>query len=312
MKTMRALAAAFLLFALLAAPGAARAQETVARGEFLSTIIRESGLNLNNIRFFKAPEVGDVAPDVSPDSPYAADIIIAGHFGVVENGKPFRPESPVTREEAAVMAVKALDARAGNLPVTQQYIVFKDEQEINSSNMASIQYACKLGLFKTEDSFRPRDNLTRPELAALIQAFKNILARVPVLDGDKDSYRVEFSIGGQSYCQGGLAYKMDASPFLDNGRALVPVRYLAIALGIPEDGITWSTADQSVTLVKEGSTISLAPGKSTMYVNERPVALDTAPVLRQGRVYLPARYVAEALGFTVQWDELLQKVLINP
>lgn len=364
----------------------------VTRGQFISSIIRASGLNLDHIRFIKAPDVRDVAPDVSPEASFAGDLIIAGHYGVVKSGEPFRPEDPVTREEAAIMAVKALDARAGRLPVTLQFIIFEDEEKIGKGNMESIQYACKLGLFGTEKTFRPGDPLTGGEQNKLIAAFKKILGSVPDQDGvtwelspdgksitlfwgkkptggyaisivsvvragntlkvfyslrspgpgdlvtqaftyprataalpagtepftevqlvrAEGNYRISFNIGNHTYTDGGINYKMDASPFLENDRAMVPVRYLALALGVPEDRISWSPSSRTVTLVKEGTTIVLAAGGSIMYVNDRPVQMNAAPVLRQGRVYLPARYVAEALGCTVQWNAGEQAVLIYP
>ena len=364
----------------------------VTRGQFISSIIRASGLNLDHIRFIKAPDVRDVAPDVSPEASFAGDLIIAGHYGVVKSGEPFRPEDPVTREEAALMAVKALDARAGKLPVTLQFIIFEDQEKIDRGNMESIQYACKLGLFGAEKTFRPGDTLTGSEQSRLLPAFKKILGSVPDQDGvtwelspdgksitlfwgekptggyainivsvvgagntlkvfyslrspgpgdlvtqaftyprataalpagtepftkvqlarAEGNYRILFNIGNPTYTDGGINYKMDASPFLENGRAMVPVRYLALSLGVPEDRISWSPSSRTVTLVKEGTTIVLAAGGSIMYVNDRPVQMNAAPVLRQGRVYLPARYVAEALGCTVEWNTGEQAVLISP
>lgn len=367
------------------------AEEQVNRGQFISSIIRASGLNLDNIRFIKAPDVRDVAPDVGPEASFAGDLIIAGHYGVVKSGEPFRPEDSVTREEAALMAVKALDARAGRLPVTLQLIIFEDEEKIDKGNMESIQYACKLGLFDTEKAFRPGDPLTEGEQNKLVAAFKKVLGGVPSQDGitwemspdgksitllwgekptggyaisivsaeaagntlkvlyslrspgpgdlvaqaityprattslppgtepftevklvrAEGNHPILFNIGNPTYTDGGIDYKMDASPFLESGRAMVPVRYLALALGIPEDGIQWSASARTVTLAKEGTTIVLATGGSIMYVNDRPVQMNAAPVLRQGRIYLPARYVAEALGYTVEWNAGEQAVLIH-
>lgn len=39
---------------------------------------------------------------------------------------------------------------------------------------------------------------------------------------------------------------MDAASFVDGGRAFVPVRYLAYALGVPEDGVEWDGGAQRV------------------------------------------------------------------
>jgi hypothetical protein len=39
--------------------------------------------------------------------------------------------------------------------------------------------------------------------------------------------------------------------------------------------------------------------------------MDVAPVSREGRVCLPARYVAEFFGCRVSWDEASQMVMIT-
>jgi hypothetical protein len=104
----------------------------------------------------------------------------------------------------------------------------------------------------------------------------------------------------------------DAAPFLENDRTYVPVRYLALALGVPEEGISWSPAARTVTLVKDGVTVTLAVGGNIMYVDNRQVAMDVAPLLRPpGRAFLPARYVAEAFNYEVAWDQKERAVIIT-
>jgi hypothetical protein len=49
-----------------------------------------------------------------------------------------------------------------------------------------------------------------------------------------------------------------------------------------------------------------------MMVNDRSIPMDVAPQLREGRVYLPARFIAEALGYGVEWDAGDQSVAIGP
>jgi len=104
----------------------------------------------------------------------------------------------------------------------------------------------------------------------------------------------------------------DTAPFLQNGRTFVPLRHLALALGVPEQGIGWTPATQTVTLAGNGVTVTLAVGDNILYVNDRPLQMDVAPLLvPPGRTCLPARYVAEAFGYTVQWDEMEQSVVIS-
>lgn len=106
--------------------------------------------------------------------------------------------------------------------------------------------------------------------------------------------------------------KADAAPFVESGRTYVPVRYLALALGIPETDILWSPSAQTVTLLNNGITVTLAIGGNIMYVNDtaRP-PMDVVPVIRDGRTYLPARYVAESFNYRVAWDEKTQTVSIT-
>ncbi|MGI9861706.1 copper amine oxidase N-terminal domain-containing protein [Moorella naiadis] len=136
-----------------------------------------------------------------------------------------------------------------------------------------------------------------------------------------------FTIDQYNYTVNGLEIPADAAPLLLNNRAYVPIRYLARALGVATDNIFWNEATGTVTLVKVvGSRaiyINLAlnnqaltvinqdEGHDVQVVVAKTVPMDVAPVLIKGRVYLPARYVAEALGYTVSWDEQKQAVYIT-
>ncbi|OIQ53430.1 copper amine oxidase N-terminal domain-containing protein [Neomoorella thermoacetica] len=97
--------------------------------------------------------------------------------------------------------------------------------------------------------------------------------------------------------------EMDVAPFIENGRAYVPVRYLAYGLGVAEKDVNWDEASQTVTLSMEGTTVKLQVGSKTFYVNGKPQEMDVTPLLRDGRVFLPARFVAEAFGFDVFWED---------
>jgi hypothetical protein len=119
--------------------------------------------------------------------------------------------------------------------------------------------------------------------------------------------RYEVISGGQKQ-----APDADAAPFLQNGRTFVPLRHLALALGVPEQGISWAPATQTVILAGNGVTVTLAVGDNILYVNDQPMQMDVAPLLvPPGRTCLPARYVAEAFGYTVRWDETEQTVVIS-
>ena len=102
---------------------------------------------------------------------------------------------------------------------------------------------------------------------------------------------------------------MDAAPYIKAGRTYVPVRYLAEdALGA---SVTWDEATKTVTITKGDKTVVLVIGDKVAKVNGADVQMDVAPeITPEGRTMLPARWVAEGLGFNVDWIAAQKQVLI--
>lgn len=138
-----------------------------------------------------------------------------------------------------------------------------------------------------------------------------LLLALPAFAGQVRS--AAFMVGQAEYIVDDvMPVKTDAAPFVEQGRVFVPLRYLARALGVADDKVSWSPSANTVTLITDKATITLAVGGTVMYVGEQPREMDVAPVLRDGRVYLPARYVAEALEYEVGWDDANQLVYCWP
>lgn len=60
--------------------------------------------------------------------------------------------------------------------------------------------------------------------------------------------------------------------------------------------------------VHAGVVIELAVGRHTAYVNREARALLAPPLLRNGRSFLPVRFLGESTGATVGWDPIEQRV----
>ena len=105
---------------------------------------------------------------------------------------------------------------------------------------------------------------------------------------------------------------MDITPFIENGRTYLPVRFVAEPFGIRT---SWNAATQTVTLDRGRTTARLVIGSKTITIGEGPASsallMDVAPILRNGRTFLPVRYVADAFGLTTTWLQAQQAVRIN-
>lgn len=95
--------------------------------------------------------------------------------------------------------------------------------------------------------------------------------------------------------------KMDASPYISQGRTFVPVRFLGNALGVDNDHIAWDTSTNKAKLVLGSRSAELTIGKKELLANGQTKALDVAPELKNNRTFLPARFVAESLGYQVDF-----------
>lgn len=95
----------------------------------------------------------------------------------------------------------------------------------------------------------------------------------------------------------------DAKPYIQNGRTLIPVSAVSEALGAKVNCV-----DGVVTIEKGTKRIVFKVGERSAVINDsnadRRVDIDTAAVIKDDRVFLPLRFVAETLGARVNWDSL--------
>ncbi|MGE5458914.1 MAG: copper amine oxidase N-terminal domain-containing protein [Methanobacterium sp.] len=130
----------------------------------------------------------------------------------------------------------------------------------------------------------------------------------PVVEQDSVA---EFRINSNIYKVNGIAKVMDAAPYIKDGRTYVPVRYLAYALGVAESDVIWDAASRKVLMSKGDRQVELVIGSRTIKVNGAASTMEVAPEIVNGRTMLPARYVAEGLGYVVGWDPGTGTVLIS-
>ena len=158
----------------------------------------------------------------------------------------------------------------------------------------------------------------RKRILIFVLAMAILTFAVPVTAITQEFNGTLFFIGSKEYVSGKYVYNMDVAPFIENGRTYVPVRYLANALGIPDNEINWSSVNREVFLGKENIRVVLSPGSYLLFkydypgqIEALPITMDVAPVISHDRVFLPARYVAEAFGETVSWEPETNGVLIS-
>ena len=110
-----------------------------------------------------------------------------------------------------------------------------------------------------------------------------------------------FAIGDKNFTMNGVTAEMDGAPYISNGRTMVPVRYVANALGVSAQDIYF--ANGTVTIIAGNKTISLTIGDKVAKLNGVPArVMETAPVIKDGRTYVPVSEIGALLGVNASWD----------
>ena len=108
---------------------------------------------------------------------------------------------------------------------------------------------------------------------------------------------VVMTIGSTDYVVNNDIVKGDAAPYVDDAwRTMVPFRVLGETFGATVD---WDQDAQSVTYIYGDTELVMTIGEDTYTINGEEFNMDTAPVLSGDRTYVPVRFVAEGLGYTV-------------
>lgn len=100
------------------------------------------------------------------------------------------------------------------------------------------------------------------------------------------------------------------SPYMKDGRTMVPLRVVAENLNASVD---WIESESRIDLTCKTDRIQLWIGKTEARKNKDTMKLDVAPEVIDGRTFVPLRFVAEAFGAKVTWDDATQtaKVFSN-
>lgn len=136
--------------------------KAITRAEFAALLVRTLGLEASGKSAFK---------DVSSDSWYVSSVQAAFEAGIIQGQTKttFAPQEAISREEMAVMVMRAYDYLTQQQSQATDELRFVDQDQISQWALPAIKRASQLGLIKGKgDYFDPSGIATRAESAQLI------------------------------------------------------------------------------------------------------------------------------------------------
>jgi uncharacterized protein len=125
---------------------------------------------------------------------------------------------------------------------------------------------------------------------------------------------VRLTIGSYTYSVNNQQLSMDTSPIITEGRTLLPIRYVAEAIGAT---VEWNASQQKSTVRLGDKIIELWIGNNIAKVNGVSKAIDPANskvkpiIVPPGRIMLPVRFIVENLGCRIDYYSTTKEVRVT-
>ncbi len=115
---------------------------------------------------------------------------------------------------------------------------------------------------------------------------------------------IHITVNGKEIQLPGAEVYIDAA----SQRTMVPVRFVSEALTA---AVEWKAENNLVTITQGAKTVFVTIGKDKAIVGEQELTLDAPASIRNGRTYVPLRFISEALGATVDWKQAERLITIQ-
>lgn len=128
----------------------------------------------------------------------------------------------------------------------------------------------------------------------------------------RELIRIELIIGKDLATVNGKLHSLPYPPVIQNGRTLVPLRFLAESMKI---NVEWDGNTNEITLKSSDKTILLKINSRIAYIfkdgKKSDVLLDAAPTIRNSTTIIPLRFVSENMDAQVEYEARQQKITVE-
>lgn len=100
----------------------------------------------------------------------------------------------------------------------------------------------------------------------------------------------------------------DTAPYIENGRTMLSVAAAGLAL---DAQVSYEADTRKVTVISGTDRAEMIIGDNIMLINGEEIEMDTAPVIRNNRTFLPIAYLGQALGADVEWVAASRTVILT-
>ncbi len=145
------------------------------------------------------------------------------------------------------------------------------------------------------------------------EAFVNVVTAGRDQDDASFTTKVVVPVGENYIVAGEKQVELDTPAYINAaGYTMLPIRAVAVALGINSNNVLWDQPTKTVTILYGQRIITMTQGQKVVYVNGSAIPASAAVENTNSRTFLPMRDLATALGVTdITWDQATRTATLN-
>lgn len=245
--------------------------------------------NVDGLSFSKAPSVKVVSGDLRLGK---GELIRDGRSIIGINFEVTRP----SRKTPATVAIENVVVTADRtVPEGDTGILLSGDAIMEQGKPVESVYYVRIGALNLDDQKKEDAEKDKAKQEAEKNKVKELESR--------------FIIGSPAYHLNGVMKQMDAAPYIEEARTMIPVRYVADALGVNEKNILFHQG--VVTILHKDKIIQLKSKSNIMLMNGAQIPMDAPMTIKDGRTYVPVAYIATALESYTYFDADTKTVIFN-
>jgi len=120
---------------------------------------------------------------------------------------------------------------------------------------------------------------------------------------------VKLTIGKNTAYVNGDNLTMDGVPYIKADRTMVPLRFISEAL---DASVDWQPSTRTVLIQAPGGpVIKVVINSKTAYIDNKAKILEAPAEIKGGRTFVPLRFVGEALGVAVDYNNTSKLITLT-
>ena len=132
-------------------------------------------------------------------------------------------------------------------------------------------------------------------------------------DTESFTTKVVVPVGESYLISGENKVTIDVPAYINaNGYTMLPLRAVAVALGINSNNVLWDQSTRTATVMYGSKIINMTYGQKVVYVNGAMIPATAAVEITNDRMFLGLRDLGNALGVTdITWDGATRTATLN-